>query len=197
MSPPRAEAYALSVANERRPPDILSHFWAPLCAVGSHGERGPNAQVCVAIFGASIVPDRPRLLVVLTRTNYTHDLVTEAGTLAITLLSGEQLDMLEPLGLVSGRDGDKFGDIDLTLTDSGDPYFPGGVGYLACEVIDAFDLGDSTAFLSAVCSREQLSDAPPMSWAEARGRVGDEFMRRWQEKSRREQEIAREVMAWR
>ena len=97
----------------------------------------------------------------------------------------------------SGREGDKLGDIDLALTGSGDPYFPSGVGYLACEVIDAVDLGDSTAFLSAVRSREQLSDAPPMSWAEARERLGDEFMRRWQEKSRREQEIAREVMAWR
>lgn len=185
------------MTNERRPQDILSHFWAPLCAVGSHDGRGPNAQICVAIFGASIVPDRPRLLVVLTRTNYTHDLVTETGTLAITLLAGAQLDLLEPLGLTSGRDGDKLGDINFALTESGDPYFPSGVGYLACEVIDAFDLGDSTAFLSAVRSRDQLSDAAPMSWAEAGRRVGDEFMRHWQEKSRREQELAREVMTWR
>ena len=182
------------MTNERRPQDILSHFWAPLCAVGSHGERGPNAQICVAIFGASIVPDRPRLLAVLSHTNYTHDLVKEAGTLAITLLSGEQL---EPLGLSSGRDGDKLGDIEFALTASGDPYFTSGVGYLACEVIEAFDFGDSTAFLSAVRSREPLSGAAPMSWAEARGRVGDEFMRLWQEKSGREQEIAREVMEWR
>ncbi len=137
------------------------------------------------------------MLVVLTRTNYTHDLVMEAGTLAITLLAGTQLDLLEPLGLISGRDGDKLGDIEFALTESGDAYFPRGVGYLACEVIDTFDFGDSTAFLSAVRSREQFPDAVPMSWAEAGRRVGDEFMRRWREKSRREQELAREVMAWR
>ena len=185
------------MANEGRTPEILSHFWAPLCAVGSHGERGPNAQICVAVFGASIVPDRPRLLVVLSRTNFTHDLVTEAGTLAITLLSGAQLDLLESLGLVSGRDGDKLAGIDQSLTGNGDPYFPGGVGHLACEVIEAFDLGDSTAFLTAVRSREQSSDVAPMSWADARERVGDEFMRRWREKSSREQQIAQEVMVWR
>jgi len=66
--------------------DPLSYLWAPLCAVGSHGER-PNAQICVAVFGASIVPDRPRVLVGLWKENHTHDLVARAGTLAVTLLS--------------------------------------------------------------------------------------------------------------
>jgi flavin reductase (DIM6/NTAB) family NADH-FMN oxidoreductase RutF len=70
-----------------RATDILSAFWAPLCAVGSHGPQGPNAQVCVSIFGASIVPERPRLLVVLHKTNLTHDLVAESGTLAVTAIS--------------------------------------------------------------------------------------------------------------
>lgn len=59
-------------------PDLLSEFWAPLCAVGSHDAAGRlNAQICVSVFGASIVPERPRLLVVLSRTTLTHDLVAE------------------------------------------------------------------------------------------------------------------------
>ena len=39
------------------PVELLSHFWAPLCAIGSHGPQGPNAQVCVSVFGASIVTE--------------------------------------------------------------------------------------------------------------------------------------------
>ncbi len=185
------------MTNEPRTPDLLSHFWAPLCAVGSHGERGPNAQICVAVFGASIVPDRPRLLVVLSKTNYTHDLVEEAGTLAVTLLSGDQIDLLEPLGLTSGRDRDKLGGLAHEVTEAGDPYFTGGVGYLDCEVLDSVDFGDSTGFLSAARHRAPLDGEAAMTWADARARLGDEFMQRWQEKSAREQALAREVMTWR
>ena len=96
----------------------------------------------------------------------------------------------------SGRDGDKLADIETALTPAGAPYFPGGAGYLACEVIEAYDLGDSTAFLCAVRQRERLSDLEPMSWAAARERVGADFLRRWAEKSRREQEVARRLMRW-
>ena len=174
----------------------LSYFWAPLCAVGSHGER-PNAQICVAVAGASIVPERPRVTVTLWKTNHTHDLVANAGTLAVTLLSGRQLDLLEPLGMRSGRDGDKLDGIEHALTDAGDPYFPGGSGYLACEVLDAFDLGDATAFVAAVRSRERLSGEPPMTWPEAQGRLGEDVMRRWLEKSAVDQDVARGRMRWR
>jgi len=85
------------------PPSVLSHFWAPLAAVGSHGASGPNAQICVSIFGASVVPDRPRLLVNLSKTNYTTGLVAGSGSLAITLLADRQLGLLEPLGLQRSR----------------------------------------------------------------------------------------------
>ena len=181
---------------ERPAPDVLSYFWAPLCAVGSYGERGPNAQICVSVFGASIVPEQPRVLVGLSKTNYTHELVETTRTLAVTVLSPEQVPLLEPLGLRSGRDGDKLAGIETALTPAGAPYFPGGTGYLACEVIEAYDLGDSTAFLCAVRRRERLSDVEPMSWAAARERVGADFLRRWAEKSRREQEAARWLMRW-
>ena len=177
--------------------DIFSFFWAPLCAIGAHDGQRANAQICVSVFGASIVPAQPRLLVMLSKTNYTHDLVEQSGTLAITLLSTEQLHLLEPLGLVSGRDHDKLAGLAPRLSVSGDPFFVDGVAYFSGETLDAFDVGDSTAFLVAVRTSERLSEFPPMDWADARRRVGSEFMRRWAEKSQREQEIAQRLMVWR
>ena len=182
-------------------PDLLSEFWAPLCAVGSHDAAGRlNAQICVSVFGASIVPERPRLLVVLSRTTLTHDLVAESGTLAVTLLAEDQLELLEPLGLRSGRDGEKLSGLPLRTTAAGDPLFTEGVGYLACEALDAVALGDSTAYLVAVRERARLGAAGearrPMRWADARGRIGGDFLARWAEKSEREQESARAAMIW-
>lgn len=183
-------------------PDLLSEFWAPLCAVGSHDGSGrPNAQICVSVFGASIVPERPRLLVILSRTTFTHDLVSRSGTLAVTLLAEEQLDLLEPLGLRSGRDGEKLSGLPHAATADGDPLFTGGVGYLACEVLSSSDLGDSTAYLVAVRERERLGPPGelrrPMRWAEARGLVGADFLERWARRSEREREAARGAMLWR
>ncbi len=177
--------------------DVLSHFWAPLCAVGASGPAGPNAQICVSVFGASIVPERPRLLVSLSKTNYTEGLVRESGRLAVTLLSDAQAALLEPLGLRSGRDGDKLAGLDVELTASGSPTFPGGVGALDCDVLEALDLGDATAFLVAVRERWGVGGEQPLPWSVAKTVVGEEFLRAWAEKSGREQEAARAVMHWR
>lgn len=177
--------------------ELLSLFWAPLCAVGSHGEAGPNAQVCVSVFGASIVPDRPRLMVILTKTNHTHDLVLAAGTLAITVLREAQLELLWPLGMRSGRDGSKLDGLKFEVTAAGDPYFTDGVGVLRCEVLESNDLGDSTAFLCAVRERRELAGGEPIGWAAAQRVLGAEFMAAYGPKRERDAEVARAAMLWR
>jgi len=141
------------------------------------------------------VPERPRLLVVLSRTNYTNELVRECGTLSITVLGRDHLPLLEPLGLHSGRDGDKLAGLDYELDAEGNPVFPGGAGALSCRVIDQYEMGDSTAFLSAVSGRTE-GQALPLTWRAARGVVGEAFLARWAEKSAREQEAARAAMKW-
>ena len=183
---------------ERAPRNLLSHFWTPLTAVGSHGPAGPNAQICVSVFGASIVPERPRLLVTLSKTNSTTQLVQASGTLAVTLLSEQQVDLLAPLGLRSGRDGQKLDGLEVALTAAGDPWFPEGVGLIDCRVIEQYDLGDAVAFLCAV--REQQPSGIPgveaLTWAHARAVVGEEFLSQWAAKSEREQHAASTAMRW-
>jgi flavin reductase (DIM6/NTAB) family NADH-FMN oxidoreductase RutF len=106
--------------------------WEPVCAVGAHAAGVMNAQICVSVFGVSIVESMPRLIVVLWKTNYTHELVQRSGTLACTLLTEAQVNLLEPLGMRTGRDErspqGKLSGLDFRLTDAGDPYFPGGAG---------------------------------------------------------------------
>ena len=174
--------------------------WEPVCVVGSHDGEGLNAQICVSIFGASIVSDRPRLLVVLWKVNYTHDLVGRAGSLAISLLSTAQHALLEPLGLRSGREvdepGGKLGAVAVQRTSRGDPYIPGCVGYLDCTVMDAYDLGDCTCFVVAVVHEERLSQEEPMTWALAQELAGEDFVRAYERKLQADQNLARGTMRW-
>ncbi len=105
------------------PRDVLSYLWAPVCAIGAVGPHGPNAQLSVSVFGASIVPERPRLTLNMWNGNYTTELVRERGSLSITMLSEEQVRLLEPLGLRSGRNGPKLSGIDYRLDELGNPVF--------------------------------------------------------------------------
>lgn len=177
--------------------EVLSQFWSPLCAVGCAGPHGPNAQICLSVFGASIVPEKPRLIVNLSKTNYTHELVAKSGQLAITVLASGQEHLLERLGLVSGRDGFKLDGLTYDVRPNGCPVFPGGRGYVDGVVVDMQDLGDSTAFLVAVTGRETWGGGAGLRWHDVRERIGEDFMRRWLAKSEREQATAREVMRWR
>ena len=168
-----------------------------MCAVGSHGAGGPNAQLSVSVFGASSVPDRPRLLAVLYRPNFTRDLVEQSGTLAVTVLDRSQISLSEPLGIRSGRDGNKLAGIECETTAAGDPYFPGGVGFATCEVIEAFELGEATAFLCAVRSRDALGGTTTFTTAEIREDLGESFTRPWEEKRARDLPMLRALMHWR
>lgn len=175
--------------------DALSYFWAPLCAVGSHGPGGPNAQICVSVFGASIVPERPRVSVNLWRNNFTTGLVEQTGTLSITLLSPPQITLLEPLGLRSAHAGPKLAGLEYTLDEHGNPHFPGGIGELSCEVISAHSLGDSVAFICAVTARRSFA-GEPLTLQAARTLASPEVVQRWNEQNERERAASRELMTW-
>jgi len=184
--------------------DVSSYFahpaWEAVCAVGSHEGERVNAQIAVSIYGASIVPDRPRLLVLLWKHNLTHDLVNASKTLAITLLSEDQLDLLEPLGLRSGREATsgqgKLDGLRYERTSRGAPYFPDGVGYLDCDVLDTWDLGDCTTFLAAVRHEQRFRDEKPLTWARAQDLAGDDFLRPYEAKFEADAERARAIMRW-
>ena len=184
--------------------DVSTYFarpaWEAVCAVGGHEGARLNAQIGVSLYGASIVPDRPRLLVVLWKPNLTHDLVSASRTLAVTLLSERQLDLLEPLGLRTGHEvataAGKLDGLHYERTSRGDPYFPDGVGYLDCEVLDAWDLGDCTTLLAAVRHEQRFRDEEPLTWARARDLAGDDFVRRYEAKFEADADRARSVMRW-
>jgi flavin reductase (DIM6/NTAB) family NADH-FMN oxidoreductase RutF len=168
--------------------------WDPLCAVGSHRGDRLNAQICISIFSASIVPAKPRLAVILWKSNYTHELVMESGTFAVTLLTAEQSDLVVPLGLETGRDGDKLGGLATDLMGA-DPCFPGGAGVLGCEVISHLDLGDSTLFAAAVTG-ERDADREPVTWADAQSRLPEDVLARYKAKFEHDARWAEQRLFW-
>ena len=184
-----------SVADHPQRPVLLSLFWTPLVAVGCSGER-PNAQISVSTFGASIVPDRPRLMSVLYKANYTHELVVAKGSFSLSVLAEGQEELLPKLGFVSGRGVEKLAGLDVEMTGRGNPVFTGSLGWLECEVIADFDLGDATAFLGAVVATQELRDGSPLVWSQVRRRLPEAWLQQWERKIAADVERCRASMRW-
>ena len=175
---------------------VLSYFWTPLVAVGcSRGDR-LNAQISVSTLGASIVPDRPRLLSVLYKANFTHELVVAKGSFSVCLLAQDQSDLIPRLGFVSGRDEDKMAGLDVGVTPGGNPIVKDCLAWLECQVIDTSDFGDATCFLAAVTAMERLRAGEPMSWAGIRSILPQEWLVQWDRKIVKDIERSRRLMLW-
>jgi flavin reductase (DIM6/NTAB) family NADH-FMN oxidoreductase RutF len=176
--------------------DILSYFWAPLVAVGaSYGGR-VNAHISLSVLGASIVPQRPRLLCVIYKHNYTHQMVMRSGRFSVSLLAHDQLHLVPALGFVSGRQEDKMRNLEFFLTEAGDPVMAGCLGWAQCRVMDALDLGDATCFLAAVTARARLREGEPLWWFRVRPTLPPEWLARWEAKLARNIEASVRLMRW-
>jgi len=130
--------------------ELLRSFTTPVVAITAQRDGKANGMISDAATRASIVPDLPRLMILVHKFNYSHDMIFESGRFAVHALHRGQFDLIERLGFESGRDRDKL---------AGVPHRPGGLGcpiledcwaWFECRVINLMDTGSSTCFLGDV-----------------------------------------------
>ena len=168
---------------------MLAGLSAPLAAVSVRSGDVVNAQIAVAITAASIVLHRPRLIVQIYHTNYTHDLIAASGVLAVNFLDREQLPLIWELGMRSGRHADKMRQVPYSTGVTGSPLIEGSFGYLDCRVVNAMDAGDMTAFLVEVLSA-RTNGGERMTWRDARPRLPQHWADEWDRKIAGEIEVS-------
>ena len=172
---------------------LLGGLSAPLAAVSTRSGDVSNAQIAVAITAASIVPQRPRLIVQIYHTNFTHGLISSSGVLAVNFLEASQLPLIWQLGMHSGRDGDKLADVGYSPGATGSPILDGCFGFLDCRVVNAMDGGDMTAFLVEVVAA-QTNGGDRMTWREARPRLPGRWADEWDRKIAGEIDVSLSTM---
>lgn len=161
---------------------IMGNLWSPLAAVSSHWNGKDNAQLCLSIGGASIVPEQPRVVVQIYKTNHSHEMISNSGAFALNFPRAGQLEWIRDFGLVSGRDEDKLASVEFSRGRTGSPLFADCWGWLDCVVVNAMDGGDMSCFLAEVVDGRTVGPGQPLWWREARGRVPEEWMRAYVEK---------------
>jgi flavin reductase (DIM6/NTAB) family NADH-FMN oxidoreductase RutF len=169
---------------------MMTHLWSPMAAVTSCWEGKLNAQIVVAIGGASIVPSQPRVVVQIYKRNFSHGQIYRSGAFALNFLRKDQLQLIPEFGLVSGRDKDKLSGVAHHLGSSGSPVLRDCWGYLDCRVINALDAGDMTCFLGEVLEGGTASEDGPLWWRDAARRLPKEVMEEWDRKIKGEIEFS-------
>ena len=161
---------------------MLGQLWSPIAAVSSHWDGQDNAQLCVSIGGASIVAEKPRVVVQINKTNHSHEMISASGAFALNFPRAGQLEWVRDFGLVSRRDSDKLERVEFTRGETGSPLFADCWGWLDCRVVNAMDGGDMTCFLAEVVDGRNVGPGQPLWWRDARQRIPEEWLRAYGEK---------------
>jgi len=165
---------------------MMRHLWSPVIAVSTAWQGTHNAQIAVAVGGASIVPQRPRVVVQIYKRNYTHELITASRIFALNFLKPAQLELMHTLGFASGRGRAKLDGIAYRPGITGSPLLEGCWGYLDCRVENRMDGGDMTCFLADVVDGATLGEGRPLWWQDARSRMPEAWQREWDAKMQAE-----------
>lgn len=160
-------------------PAFAGVFWhnSPIVIVTSFIGEKINGQVAVTVVTSSIVSSKPRLIVGIWKGNYTHEFIINSNIFNLHLLKKDQIDLVRNFGFYSGRDKNKFKEIDYSKGANRCPVIQNVHSYAECKVINAMDGGDMTVFLVDVTFGDVFSgdywmtlydfyDIAPSEWIE-------------------------------
>jgi flavorubredoxin/flavin reductase (DIM6/NTAB) family NADH-FMN oxidoreductase RutF len=112
--------------------------------------------------------DLKKVAVSVINKNNTADMIKKAGKFNVSVLTEEApFSLFQHFGFQSGRDVDKFADVDYNdRLANGIRYLPNYTNAVfGCEVIQSFDLGVSTLFIANVTEAKVLSSQPSATYA--------------------------------
>ncbi len=110
----------------------------------------------------SQVSERPPYVAVAVRDDrYTHDVVLDSSTFALSVLRDDQVDVATHFAETSGEYHDKLYGIPYGQSPNGSPILLDCLAYLDCRVLDTARAGDHTVFIGEVIAGESYrSDYP-------------------------------------
>jgi len=124
-----------------------------------------NGQIANTVFQTTAEP--PMVAICINKKNLTHEFIQKSKVFTISILSKETpMKFIGLFGFRSGRDLDKFKDVNYKIGITGIPIvLDNTIGYLECEVISSMDAKSHTLFLGKVLNAEIINGREPMTYA--------------------------------
>ena len=141
-------------------PAVLRHLTHGVYVLGTRRGRQSNAMTASWVMQTS---ERPPCVAVAVRSDrYTHDIVLESETFALSVLRDDQVDVATHFADTSGEYHDKLQGIPYGLTPGGSPFLLDCLAYLDCRVIDRARAGDHTVVVGEVTASDALDASYPL-----------------------------------
>jgi len=123
-----------------------------------------NGQIANTAFQVTAKPIR--IAISVNKENLTHKFIKESGLFSLSILSQETpFKFIGLFGFRSGRDVNKFENIDYILGETGVPIvIENSLGYIEAKVVKSLDVGTHTLFIGEVLNAEKITDGKPMSY---------------------------------
>ncbi len=134
---------------------------------------GDKVNGCITNTGIQVANSPTRIAISVINANYTCDLIKESGVFALTLLDSTcNFYTIQHFGFQSGRNVDKFANLQCPVDVNGAPY----LNWQACAVIsgkvmESHDLGSHTLFIAEVVDAKVLSENTPLTYADYQSKV--------------------------
>ena len=171
----------------------LERLWSPPVAVTAADGGRANGLIASTAVTASLLPEAPRVALILAKASFTHDLVLASDALALHLLAAipdsalaRSLEIFRVLGMRSGHDGEKLETIPYRPGVTGSPILEEALSYVEARVATSLDGGDVTVVVADVVAGEVLRDGTPLTIDVVRDRLPGEWLREWEERRVRE-----------
>jgi len=109
------------------------------------------------------VAEEPFLIMIsVWKENYSYELIKKSGIFAINILSVGEVETARHFGRQSGRDIDKFLNIDFEIKQTGCPILKDCLAFLDCKVFSSLETGDHTIFVGEVLHAGFQRDGEPL-----------------------------------
>ena len=126
---------------------------------------GTRPTGCTANSAMQITSSPATIAISINHDNFTNKCIKESKQFAISIL-GEQADpsLIGTFGFQSGKDTDKFAEIDFKYID-GLPIVKDACGFITCKVINTMETKTHTVFLGEVEEGDIMDSDNPMTYA--------------------------------
>lgn len=145
-------------------PRVFRNLSYGLYIVTSRNSDRRNGQIINTAIQVTSEP--ARVAVIVNKKNFTHELISKSGIFSVSVLEeATPLTFIGPFGFKSGRDIDKFANVQIKTGITGVPLvIEHALSVMEAKVIDQIDLGSHTIFVGEVLSSEVLKEGRPLTY---------------------------------
>ena len=125
-----------------------------------------NGQIANTVFQVTAEP--PRIAVSISKNNLTHEYITGSGIFSVSILDvNTPMTFIGLLGFKSGRDVDKFSQVEYETGDGGCPVITeNALAVFEARVLDRVDVGSHTLFTGEIISAKVLREGEPLTYSD-------------------------------